>query len=76
MGKTSNKSKTLPNVHMTKKNFFNLSAGQVTVDGELQISENPVALLDQATNEWSIELRCGAFASPANPSLDVQWVVS
>lgn len=48
----------------------------MTTDGQLHVSENPLALLDKTTDQWSKELHCGTFTYLGQPPFDVEWMVS
>lgn len=46
----------------------------LTYDGHLQLTESPVAVLDVASGEWTLELHCGQFLFSYPPPFDVEWI--
>ncbi|XP_070180238.1 uncharacterized protein [Littorina saxatilis] len=51
-----------------------VGADLMTTDGQLHVSENPLALLDKTTDQWSKELHCGTFTYLGQPPFDVEWM--
>jgi len=49
--------------------------GLPTRDGQLHVQQEPDAVLDSTTQQWSLVLSCGIFVYLAEPAFPVEWLV-
>jgi len=49
--------------------------GLPTRDGQLHVQQEPDAVLDSTTQQWSLVLSCGIFIYLAEPLFPVEWLV-
>ena len=50
--------------------------GLQTTDGRVHVTLQPDAVLDTASQQWSVVLTCGHFTFTGQPPFPVEWVVS
>jgi hypothetical protein len=60
----------------TKCTITLFADGLVTSGGALHADQNPEAVLNPRTHQWSVQLRCGTFLSPTTPPVPHEWIVS
>ena len=56
--------------------FLSLPEGLMTEDGDLHAGQSPVAVYNNATQQFQAQLTCGTFIHQEQPPFNVLWTVS
>lgn len=59
----------------TDTKYLQVSDGIMVKSGRLEVTQDPVALWDAASQQWMIRLLCGHFTFQGQPPIRVQWTL-